>query len=108
MDTYSLIEVFTLIFVTMGPIKPLVTFAEKTVGLDHALRRRIAIKAVTVNTVIGLIFVFFGFLLTEVFKFSSTAMSLAGGLILLIYAIKSILKEPTPGGKRGYATDREA
>jgi multiple antibiotic resistance protein len=44
----------------------------------------------------------------EVFKFSTTAMSLAGGLILLIYAISSILKEPKPGEKRGYATDREA
>ena len=35
-------------------------------------------------------------------------MSLAGGLILLIYSIKSILKEPKAGEKKGYATDREA
>jgi multiple antibiotic resistance protein len=108
MNTYSLIEIFTLIFVTMGPIKPLVTFAEKTTGLEPALRRRIAIKAVTVATIVGLLFIFFGNVLMEVFKFSATAMSLAGGLILLIYAIKSILKEPKAGGEKGYATDREA
>ena len=108
MDTYSLIEIFTLIFVTMGPIKVLITFAEKSAGLDSAIKRRIAIKSVTVATVVGLIFIFFGFLLMEVFKFSTTAMSLAGGLILLIYAIQSILKEPKPGGKKGYTTDREA
>ena len=35
-------------------------------------------------------------------------MSLAGGLILLIYSVKSILKEPKAGEAKGYATDREA
>ena len=108
MNIYSLIEIFTLIFVTMGPIKVLVTFAEKSAGLDQAVRRRIAIKSVIIATVVGLIFIFFGFLLMEVFKFSATAMSLAGGLILLIYAIKSILKEPKHGEQKGYATNREA
>lgn len=108
MNLYSLVEIFALIFVTMGPIKPLVTFAEKTTGLDGALRRRIASRAVGVATIVGLLFIFFGNVLMQVFKFSTTAMSLAGGLILLIYAIKSILKEPKSGGPKGYATDREA
>ena len=89
MNPYSPIEIFTLLFATMGPIKVLITFAEKSAGLDSAIKRRIAIKSVTVATVVGLIFIFFGFLLMEVFKFSTTAMSLAGGLILLIYAIQS-------------------
>ena len=106
MNLYSLIEIFTMIFVTMGPIKVLVTFAEKSGGLEPALRRRIAIKAVGVATVIGLIFVFAGGVLMQVFKFSATAMSLAGGLILLIYSIKSILAEGSHATK--YATDREA
>jgi small neutral amino acid transporter SnatA (MarC family) len=42
----------------------------------------------------------------EVFKFSATAMSLAGGLILLIYSIRSILAEEKKETR--YATDREA
>ena len=63
MNLYSLVEIFTLIFVTMGPIKVLVTFAEKSAELDSALRRRIAVKAVGVATVIGLIFVFAGVVL---------------------------------------------
>lgn len=106
MGIYSLIEIFTMIFVTMGPIKVLVTFAEKSSGLESALRRRIAIKAVGVATVVGLIFVFAGGVLMQIFKFSATAMSLAGGLILLIYSIKSILAEGKKETK--YATDREA
>lgn len=108
MDPYSPIEIFTLIFVTMGPIKPLITFAEKSSGLDSALRRRIAVRAVTVATITGLLFIFFGNVFMQLFKFSATAMTIAGGLILLIYAIKSILKEPKSGGHKGYATDREA
>lgn len=106
MEIYSLAEIFTMIFVTMGPIKVLVTFAEKSSGLESGLRRRIAMKAVGVATVVGLIFVFAGDLLMQVFKFSPTAMSLAGGLILLIYSIKSTLAEGKHGTK--YATDREA
>ncbi|MGD9094256.1 MAG: MarC family protein [Anaerolineales bacterium] len=108
MNPYSTIEIFTLLFATMGPIKVLITFAEKTQGLDKAVKRRIAINSVFVAAVVGIIFIFFGFLFMEVFKFSTVAMSLAGGLILLIYSIKSILKEPKPGQKKGYATDREA
>ena len=108
MNPYSPIEIFTLLFATMGPIKVLVTFAEKTKGLDKAVKRRIAINAVWVAAVVGLVFIFFGFIFMEVFKFSTVAMSLAGGLILLIYSINSILKEPKPGEAKGYATDREA
>jgi multiple antibiotic resistance protein len=108
MNTCSIIEIFTLLFATMGPIKVLVTFAEKTVGLDKAVKRRIAINAVWVAAVVGLVFIFFGYIFMEVFKFSTVAMSLAGGLILLIYSIKSILKEPKMGETKGYATDRDA
>ena len=108
MNTYSIIEIFTLLFATMGPIKVLITFAEKTVGLNKAVKRRIAINAVWVAAVVGLVFIFFGYIFMEVFKFSTVAMSLAGGLILLIYSIKSILKEPKPGETKGYATDRDA
>jgi len=57
---------------------------------------------------VGLVFIFFGFIFMEVFKFSTVAMSLAGGLILLVYSVKSILKEPKMGEKKGYATDRDA
>ena len=108
MNPYSIIEIFTLLFATMGPIKVLVTFAEKTKGLDRAVKRRIAIRAVWVAAIVGLVFIFFGYIFMEVFKFSTVAMSLAGGLILLIYSIKSVLKEPKPGEQKGYATDREA
>lgn len=108
MNTYSVIEIFTLLFATMGPIKVLITFAEKTQDLDKAVKRRIALSAVWEATVVGLVFIFFGWLFMEVFKFSTIAMTLAGGLILLVYAVKSILKEPKTGDKKGYATDREA
>lgn len=86
----------------------LITIIEKTQDLDKAVKRRIALNAVWVAVVVGLVFIFFGFIFMEIFKFSTVAMSLAGGLILLVYAVKSILKEPKPGKIKGYATDREA
>ena len=48
MNEYSIIEIFTLLFATMGPIKVLITFAEKTQGLEKTVKRRIAINAVGV------------------------------------------------------------
>ena len=36
MNPYSIIEIFTLLFATMGPIKVLITFAERSKGLDRA------------------------------------------------------------------------
>lgn len=38
MSTYSLIEVFVMIFVTMAPINALLTFGEKTSEQDAELR----------------------------------------------------------------------
>ena len=48
MNPYSPIEIFTLLFATMGPIKVLVTFAEKTAGLNKAVKRRISFNAIWV------------------------------------------------------------
>jgi hypothetical protein len=67
MNCYSNIEIFTLLFATMGPIKVLVTFAEKTQGLDKVVKRRIALNAVWVAAVVGLIFIYFGFVFMQVF-----------------------------------------
>jgi len=93
MDWQTILNAFTMIFVTMGPIKVLIVYAEKTGSIEHAARKRIAIKAVTIATVIGIVFIVAGKFLMDMFKFSIGSLSIAGGLILLIFAIGMVLSE---------------
>ena len=90
---YTFLSLFTMLFATMGPIKVLIVFAERTRELDGALRRRIALYAVGVAALIGLLFILFGWFLMDLFKFSIGAMTVAGGLILLLFALKMVLSE---------------
>ena len=89
----NLIDIFFMLLATMGPIKVSIVFAEKTRDLDTAVRRKIAIKAVGVATAVGLLFILAGNHLMNFFHFSIAALSLAGGLILLIFAIRMVLTE---------------
>ena len=71
----AFLNVFAMLFATMGPIEALVVFAEKTQQLDGHVRRRIALRAGLVATVIGLLFVAFGQFLMDLFHFSVGALT---------------------------------
>ena len=106
MDYQTILSVFTMIFVTMGPIKVLIVYAEKTASIAPPVRRRIAYKAVFIASAIGLLFVIAGKFLMELFKFSIGSLQIAGGLILLIFAIGMVLSESEHEEKE--YSDREA
>ena len=55
MNWQAILNVFAMIFVTMGPIKVLIVYAEESGSLESAVRRRIAIKSVTIASVVGLV-----------------------------------------------------
>ncbi len=97
------VDIFFMLLATMGPIKISIVFAEKTRDLDKAIRRRIAFQAVGVATFVGLLFVIGGKYLMSFFHFSIAALSLAGGLILLIFAIRMVLTEGDAHHKEPYS-----
>jgi multiple antibiotic resistance protein len=103
---YSIINTFLLLFVTMGPIKVLIVFAEMTSEVDSANRRNIALKAVGIAAVVGVIFIVFGQFLMALFKFSLEALSIAGGIILFIFAINMVLSD-SPGHGHGKPSQDE-
>ncbi len=90
---FIFINTFTMLFATMGPIKALIVFAEKTKGVDSSVRRPIVYKAVGVAIGVGLLFIIFGQFLMQLFKFSIGALMVAGGVILLIFSIRMVLME---------------
>lgn len=87
----NIIEVFTILIVTMGPLKVSLVFAEVCKDFDPNHRTKIAVRAVLIAGAIGLLFILAGKVLMELFHFSLAALFIAGGLILLVFAIRLIL-----------------
>jgi multiple antibiotic resistance protein len=75
----------------MGPLKVMLVYAQLTRDLDKDMRRSIAIKAVSIALVVGLLFIVLGKVLLDLFHFSIGALMIAGGAILFIVGIGMVL-----------------
>jgi multiple antibiotic resistance protein len=85
------LDVFMALFVTMGPFKVVLVYAELTRDLEPAVRRKIAFRAVVVAAIVGLLFIILGKFLMDLFHFSLGALQIAGGLILFAFALNMVL-----------------
>ncbi|KPK13380.1 MAG: hypothetical protein AMJ56_02050 [Anaerolineae bacterium SG8_19] len=84
-------DAFMAILVTMGPLKVMLVYAQLTRDLDKGMRRRIAVKAVSIALVVGLVFIVLGRVLLDLFHFSIGALMIAGGSILFVVGISMVL-----------------
>ncbi|MCO5189684.1 MAG: hypothetical protein M9928_02300 [Anaerolineae bacterium] len=87
------IDIFIIVFIGMGPIKVLLVFIGATRGADAAVRRRVAQKAVVTAVVVGLLLLVAGSFFKQILHFSTGALTIAGGLILLILALSIVLSK---------------
>ena len=85
------LDIFMAILITMGPLKVVLVYGETTRTLSPKLRRSIAIKAVGVAAIVGLLFIVLGKFLLDLFHFSIAALTIAGGTILFVFAINMVL-----------------
>ena len=85
------LDFFVTLLITMGPIKVFLVYAELTRNLEPPVRRKIAIKAVIVAAVVGLLFILAGKFLLDLFHFSTGALTIAGGAILFVFALNMVL-----------------
>ncbi|UCC54248.1 MAG: MarC family protein [Anaerolineaceae bacterium] len=85
------LDIFMAILITMGPLKVVLVYGETTRTLSPKLRRSIAIKAVGVAAIVGLLFIVLGKFLLDLFHFSIAALTIAGGAILFVFAINMVL-----------------
>ena len=92
-------EIFTLFFVTLGPLKVLGPFAQRTHGIDDAAVRKIAVMAFAIATIAVVIGAFVGRSLLEHWNISVGAMTLAAGIIFFLVAIRQNLEEYEPPHK---------
>ena len=90
LDVYVLIDIFLLLLIGVGPKIALVPFLEVTAGMDAATRARVTRTMLTTAGVVALTLIVLGELLRKLLHFSTGALSIAGGIILLIIAVGMI------------------
>ena len=89
-------ELFTLFFITLGPIKLLAPFVRLTRGLDDAARRRLALRATVIATAAVFAGGFLGVRVLSQWHVSTEVVLLAGGLVLLLVALALVLEQFEP------------
>jgi multiple antibiotic resistance protein len=88
---------FATFFAVIGPIDTAVLLASLTPNMTRSERRAIAIKAVSIATVIILLFALFGQPVLTQLGVSLAALQTAGGIILFMIALDMTLsKRPAP------------
>ena len=90
-DLTFVVETFLLLLIGIGPKIALLPFLDVTARLDQATTQRVNRKMVTTAAVVAAILLALGELLTRLLHFSPGSLSIAGGIVLLIIAISSVL-----------------
>lgn len=89
----SWVEIFVLLFVTIGPVRAAIVYLGLTKSADAALKRAIAVRTVTIAAVVCVIFALLGAAILAGLKVSVEALLIAGGAVLFIFALQLILGE---------------
>ncbi|MGB6375859.1 MAG: MarC family protein [Syntrophobacteria bacterium] len=92
------VDVLMVFLVTIGPLKAAIVYTTLTADADPGFRRSVAIKTVVTATVVAILFVVAGEFLLKVFHVSVPALKIAGGLILLLYALSMVMGDESNQG----------
>lgn len=95
-DTFPIAKLATLVFMMMGPIGLIPTFAGLTAGADPALRRRIALRAYKYACIALAIAVGIGAGVLTAWGASRPSLVAAAGLLLALTSLRHLL-----GGAHG-------
>lgn len=102
MDTLS---AAVMLFLIMDPLGNLPVFLSILRHIDPKRRRKIMIRELLFSLVIMLLFLFVGQQILSFLNLRQEAVSIAGGIILFLIAIKMIF--PSEGGVAGLAAGEE-
>ena len=97
-DAATVIDIFLLLLIGIGPKIALVPFLEATADLPSATKARVVRKMLTTAGAVAVVLLVLGGLLTRLLHFSAGALGVASGIVLLIIAVGMILSPPDSGG----------
>jgi MarC family membrane protein len=86
-----IIDIFLLLLIGIGPKIALVPFLELTAKMDEQDKSRVVRKMLITASVTAILLMVFGGLLTKLLHFSTGALAIAGGFILLVISTSMIL-----------------
>ena len=92
----SLIVQFVVLWAVIDPIGSIPVYLAKTIGLSPEDRRKIARNAILISFGILLFFLVMGQWLLEAMQIPLSAFQIAGGLVLLLFALSMIFGESKP------------
>ena len=95
------IDIFLIIFIGMGPVKVLLLYIAATKDASPELQRKVARKAVMTATIVGIVLLLAGVVFMRLLHFSRGALTIAGGIILLLLALGIVL---SPAKKEDHET----
>jgi multiple antibiotic resistance protein len=84
-------QVFTYLFLMLGPIKLLGPFVKITAGADDAYRRKLAVRAFFFAFIAGVVAAVMGQLLVEKWNIRLPALLITAGIVLFLVALRSVL-----------------
>ena len=93
---HELLAIFIFFFAVIDPIGTIPVFIAVTRGDDDKFKRKVIFKAVGVSALVLLFFVVAGEQLLNVIEIPLSAFQIAGGLILLIFALSMTFGESKP------------
>lgn len=92
----SIGKLFTFLFLTLGPFKLIVPFAEMTRGRDRAFKRRLALQGTLIAAIGLLAAATTGANTLREWGISVGALQLAAGIVLFLIALKPVLQQYEP------------
>ncbi|WP_404342408.1 MarC family protein [Pseudoalteromonas mariniglutinosa] len=92
----ELLAIFIFFFAVIDPIGTVPVFIAVTRGNDDKFKRKVVYKAVAVSAAVLLFFVVAGELLLNAINIPLSAFQIAGGIVLLLFALSMIFGESKP------------
>jgi multiple antibiotic resistance protein len=93
---HELLATFIFFFAVIDPIGTVPVFIAMTRADDEKFKRKVAFKAVGVSVIVLLFFVVAGEQLLNAIEIPLSAFQIAGGIILLLFALSMIFGESKP------------
>jgi multiple antibiotic resistance protein len=102
---FTILSTATILFLVMDPLGNIPIFLTLLKNYDEKKRRRIIARELVIALIILLIFLFFGQSLLDFLKVQPETVSISGGIVLFIIALRMIF--PSRHGVFGHSLEGE-
>ena len=106
-DIYEVIDIFLLLIIGIGPKIALVPFVQLTEGMDARTKARVTRKMLVTAGTVAVVLLVLGEFLRRLLHFSTGALSIASGIILVIIAVRMVLGQASDESEQGEVNERD-